>query len=197
MFRAACVISLLVLAMAGAQARHHHYEEDESPLLTVGGIQFVIPGSWQAVPPASPARAGQWIVPPPEDQGPDGIEIVVFFFGPGVGESAKDNIDAWSGTITAPDGTNAPSAPQKRTIAGHAVTEVLFTGTYAQAGRQSGLPPTPKPGYALLGVVVDSPGGNIYWRVTGPAGQVLALAPVLDKVLDSLKPQAPAPAPKP
>ncbi len=197
MFRVVCAISLLMLAIVAAQARHtHHYEEDEA-LLTVGDIQFVIPGSWQAVPPASPARAGQWTVPPPDDQGPDGIEIVAYFFGPGVGGSVKDNIDAWSGTITAPDGSNAPSAPQKRTIAGRAVTEVLFTGTYAQAALQPGLPPTPKPGYALLGAVVENPGGNVYWRVTGPAGQVLALAPVLDKVLDSLKPHAPAPAPKP
>ncbi len=113
------------------------------------------------------------------------------------GWKREDNIDAWSGTITAPDGSNAPSAPQKRTIAGHAVTEVLFTGTYAQASLQPALPPAPKPGYALLGAVVECPGGDVYWRVTGPAGQVLALAPILDKVLDSLKPHAPAPAPKP
>jgi len=197
MFRLACVISLLMLAIVAAQARHiHHYEEDES-VLSVGDIQFVVPSAWQAVPPASPARTGQWTVPPPEGEGPDGVEIVAFFFGPGVGGSVKDNIDAWSGTITAPDGSNAPSAPQKRTIAGHVVTEVLLAGTYAQESNQPGLPPTPKPGYALLGAVVECPGGNIYWRVTGPAGQVLALAPVLDKVLDSLKPHAPAPAPKP
>jgi hypothetical protein len=196
-FRAACIVFLLALAMAAAQARHHHYEEDESPVLTVGDIQFAIPASWQAVPPTNPARVGQWNVPPAADQGPDGIEIVVYFFGPGVGGSVKDNIDAWSGTITAPDGTNAPSAPQKRTIAGHVVTEVLFTGTYAKPGKLPGLPPTPKSNYALLGAVVESPGGNIYWCVTGPAGQVLALAPILDKILDSLKPHAPAPAPKP
>jgi hypothetical protein len=197
MLRFACVISFLMLAMAMAQARHiHHYEPDES-ILKVGGVQFVIPGSWQAQPPATPARAGQWMVPAPEDQGGDGVEVVVFFFGPGVGGTAQENIDAWAGTITAPDGTNAPSSPQKRSVAGHAVTEVLFAGTYAQVSSQPGLPPTAKSGYALLGAVLENPGGNIYWRVTGPAGQVLALAPVLDKVLDSLKPQPPAPASTP
>jgi hypothetical protein len=180
MLRFACVISLLMLAVVAAQARHvHHYAEDES-VLTVGGVQFVIPGSWQAGAPTTSARAGQWTVPPPEDQGPDGVEIVAYFFGPGVGGSAKDNIDAWAGTITSPDGTNAPAAPQKRTVAGHAVTEVLYVGTYAQMSRQPGLPPTAKPGYALLGVVL-----------------VLALAPVLDKVLDSLKPHPTAPASTP
>jgi len=49
----------------------------------------------------------------------------------------------------------------------------------------------------LLGAVVENPGGNIYWRVTGPASEVLALAPVLDKVLGSLKPQPPAAASTP
>jgi hypothetical protein len=197
MFRVACVISLLMLAIVAAQARHiHHYVEDAS-VFAAGGVQFVIPGSWQANPPSTSARAGQWTVPPPEDQRGDGVEVVAFFFGPGVGGSAKDNIDAWAGTITSPDGSNAPAAPQKRAVAGCAVTEVLYVGTYAQMSRQPGLPPTAKPGYALLGVVLENPGGNIYWRVTGPASQVLALAPVLDKVLDSLKPHPSTPAPTP
>jgi hypothetical protein len=196
MFRVACVISLLMLAMLIARARHHHYADDES-VLKVGGVQFVIPDSWQARPPSTSDRAGQWTLPPPEDQGDDGVEIVAIFFGPGVGGNAKDNIDAWAGTIASSDGSNAPSAPQKRTIAGHAVTEALFVGTYAQASSRPGLPPTAKPGYALLGAVVENPGGNIYWRVTGPASQVLALAPVLDRVIGSLKPQPPAPASTP
>jgi hypothetical protein len=198
MFRLACVISVLMLAMVAAQARHHHYEPEESTIVfKVGDVQFAIPSTWQVQPPDTAARAGQWLVPPPVDESGDGVEIVAFFFGPGVGGSVKDNIEAWAGTITAPDGTNASTVPQKRTVAGHTITEVMFTGTYAQAAPQPGLPPTPKPDYALLGAVVENPGGTIYWRVTGPTGRVLALAPVLDKVLDSLKPQPPAPASTP
>jgi hypothetical protein len=197
MLRLARIVLLLMLAMGAAQARHHHYEPDEPIVFKVGGVQFVIPASWQAQPPATAARAGQWLVPPPEGESGDGVEIVAFFFGPGVGGSVKDNIEAWAGTITAPDGANASTVPQKRMAAGQTITEVMFTGTYAQAGPQPGLPPTPKPDYALFGAVVENPGGTIYWRVTGPTGRVLALAPVLDKVLDSLKPQPPAPASTP
>jgi hypothetical protein len=199
MSRPARIVLLLMLAMGAVQARHHHYTEpEESPVVfNAGGVQFVVPTTWQAQPPDTSARAGQWIVPPAVGESGDGVQIVAFFFGPGIGGSSKDNIEGWAGTITAPDGTNASTVPQKRAVLGHAITEVMFTGTYAQQSPQPGLPPTPKPDYALLGAVVENPGGTIYWRVTGPTGRVLALAPILDKVLDSLKPQPPAPASTP
>ena len=196
MSRFVCVLGFLLAAGLVAQARHHRAAAPAPlPAFQVGGLQFSIPTAWPAEPASSAARAGEWIIPPDaaaSSAGADGVEVVVFFFGPGVGGSAQDNIAAWSGTITAPDGSAAKATPQKRTIAGHAVTEVLFSGTYSQVNPQPGLPPTLKPGYALLGAVVENPGGTIYWRATGPAAQVLAFQPAFDQVLDSLKP-APAP----
>jgi len=189
---------LLMLGMVGAQARHHHsYESDES-ILKVGGLRFEIPGDWQAQPPETAARAGQWIIPSPGDPPGDGVEVVAFFFGPGVGGTAQQNIDGWTAAVTTADGQPVTAAPTKRTAAGHAITEVLLNGTYAEANPQPGLPPTPKPGYALLGAVIDNPAGTIYWRVTGPAGLVAALAPAIDRMIDDLKPlPADVPAPPP
>jgi hypothetical protein len=196
MSRLVCV--WLLLGMLAASARHVHHEDSDQPPLTIGGLQFEIPAGWQPQTPETSARAGQWTVPPPADQPGDGVEIVVFYFGPGVGGTAQENIDGWSAAVTTPDGHPTPAAPLKRTVAGHAITEVLLTGTYARDNPQPALPPTPKPGYALLGAVIENPGGTIYWRATGPASQVAALAPVLDKIVDDLKPlPAPAPAPKP
>jgi hypothetical protein len=194
MFRLACVFGLLLVAGLSAQARHHHAAPPPPPPFQVGGLQFSIPDAWQTEPGESPARAGQWLIPPHDTAtaNADGVEVVVFFFGPGVGGSAQENIDAWAGTIAAPDGSPAKATPQKREIAGHHVTEVLFTGTYSQVRPQPGLPPTLKPGYALIGAVVENPGGSIYWRVTGPAAQVMALQPAFDQMLASLKP-VPAP----
>jgi hypothetical protein len=206
MSRFACVFGLLLIASLAAGARHaHHVEPPAAPIFAqAGGLQFLIPAAWQTEPNPGPARLGQWMIPPPHVAGAtvkgvsnnsvpeagDGIEVVVFFFGPGVGGSAKENIDAWSGTITGPDGKPATATPQKRTIAGHAITEVVFSGTYAQVNPQPALPPTLKSGYSLIGAVVDNPAGTIYWRVTGPSAQVMAFAPEFDQMLDSLQPQA-------
>jgi hypothetical protein len=199
MSRFACVWWLLLLAVVGAHARHlhHSYDSDES-VLTVGGLRFEISGDWQPQAPETSARAGQWTIPPPDGPPGDGVEVVAFFFGPGVGGTAQQNIDGWADALTTPDGHPVTAAPTKRTVAGHAITEVLLTGTYAQTNPQPGLPPTPKPGYALLGAVIENPGGNIYWRLTGPVAQITALAPVVDRMiagLRSLPPAAPAPPP--
>ena len=198
MFRFVCVLGLLGGVGLSAQARHvHHAAPAVAPVFQVGGLQFSIPGGWLIEPGESAARAAQWIVPPPSMAGAavgsaedDGVEVVAFFFGPNVGGSVQENIEAWAGTITTPDGKPAKATPQKRTVAGHPITEVLFSGTYSEVNSQPGLPPALKPGYALIGAVVENPGGTIYWRVTGPAAQVLALQPVFDQMLGSLKPFA-------
>jgi hypothetical protein len=202
MFRCAHILGLLLLAGTVAWGRHiHHPPPAPPPVFQVGGLQFSIPEGWLIDPSQSPARAAQWFVPPPPvantaagASGPaaDGVQVVVFFFGPGIGGSAQENITAWAGTITTPDGKPATATPQMRTIAGHKITEVLFSGTYAQVNPQPGLPPTPRAGFALIGAVMENPGGTIYWRVTGPAAQVTAFQPVFDQMLGSLKP-APVP----
>jgi hypothetical protein len=203
MFRCVRILGLVLLAGTAAWGRHsHHPPPAPPPVFQVGGLQFILPVGWLIEPSLSPARAAQWRVPPPpvanaaagasDNGGDDGVQVVVFFFGPGIGGSAQENIEAWAGTITTPDGKPATATPQTRTIGGHKITEVLFSGAYAQVNPQPGLPPTPKPGYALLGAVVENPGGTIYWRVTGPVAQVTAFQLVFDQMLGSLKP-APAP----
>ena len=197
MFRLACVLSLLWLAALGASARHVHHSAPGGVMLKVGGLQFTLPGSWTAQPAETSARAGQWIVSAPaESPGADPVQVVVFYFGPGVGGTTRQNIDAWAATITSPSPPPSP-APRTRTAAGHAVSEVLFTGIYTEPGPEPGLPPMAHPGYALWGAVLENGAGNLYWRATGPAAQVAALAPVLDQVLDSVKPVPVTPAPSP
>jgi hypothetical protein len=197
MFRLACVLSLLWLAVAGASARHVHHPAPEDVTLKVGGLQFTLPATWTSQPPETSARAGQWTVPPPAaTPGAEPVEVVVFFFGPGVGGTAKQNIAGWAAAMTAPTPAASPT-PQKRLAGGHAVTEVLFSGTYAQPSPEPGLPPVARPGSALWGAVMESGGGTLYWRATGPAAEVTALAPVLDKVLDSVTAVVAVPAPSP
>jgi hypothetical protein len=197
MYRLVCVLSLLWLAALGATARHAHHAAPDDVTFKVGGLQFTLPGSWKAQAPETAARAGQWNVPPPDETpAGDPVQVVFFFFGPNVGGTVKQNIDGWAALISSPS-PPASATPQKRTAGGHPVSEVLFSGTYAQESPEPGLPPAPRSGYALWGAILENGGGNIYWRATGPAAQVATLAPVLDKVLDSVKPVPATPAPSP
>jgi hypothetical protein len=196
MFRLACVLSLLGLAAPCAFARHTHHVALADATLKISVLQFTVPAAWLAESPETSARAAQWLVPVPESSAVDPVQVVVFFFGPGVGGTVKQTIEGWAATITSPSPPSSPP-PQKRTTGGHAISEVLLTGTYTEPGLEPGLPPAAHPGYALWGAVLENGGGNLYWRATGPAAQVAALAPVLDRMLDSVKPIPVAPSPAP
>jgi hypothetical protein len=179
---------LMAGALLGAAARPPAFDESDSVLM-VGGLRFSIPDPWQNQPVEAPARVAHWRIAPPHRPAAEGVEVVVFFFGPGIGGSAKENIDAWADLVTSADGSSAVAQPQTRSVAGHKITQVLLSGNYAEPGSEPGIPPIVKPAYSLFGAVLENAQGNIYWRATGPTAQVAALVPLFGKVLDSLKPQ--------
>jgi hypothetical protein len=68
------------------------------PSFPVGNLKFTIPSKWKIEPVESPARGGQWRIPPLRPDG-EGGRVVAFYFGPGVGGSPENNIEAWIGTM--------------------------------------------------------------------------------------------------
>jgi len=158
------------------------------PSFPVGDLNFTIPSRWKIEPVESPARGGQWRVPPLHGEG-DGGEVVVFYFGPGVGGSAKENIEAWIGTMFNADGNPAAAEIKHHQTGGHTITQVVIFGTYNQVVTLPGVPPVPKANYGLLGAVIENPNGNIYWRFTGPEPLITANLPLFNKVIDSVKAQ--------
>jgi hypothetical protein len=158
------------------------------PAFSAGGLTFTVPSKWQTEPAESPARAGQWRVPPLHGQGESG-EVVVFFFGPGIGGTAKENIEAWIGTMVNVEGHPAAAEVKHHETGGLKISQVVIFGTYNQFVSLPGVPPVPKSGYGLLGAVIENPAGNLYWRFTGPEPLVTANLPLFSKVVDSVKPQ--------
>jgi hypothetical protein len=165
----------------------------EGPSFPVGDLQFTIPSKWRIEPVTSPARGGQWRVPPLHGEG-EGGEVVVFYFGPpvngkAIGGTAKENIDAWIGTMFNAEGHPLAYKVKKHETGGHAISEVVILGTYYQNISLPGVPPVLKPNYGLLGAVIENPQGNIYWRFTGPEALITANLPLFNKVIDSVRPQ--------
>ncbi|MCE0484757.1 MAG: hypothetical protein LV479_11035 [Methylacidiphilales bacterium] len=159
------------------------------PTFPVGDLKFTIPSRWKTEPTESPARAGQWHIPIPHAEDGEGAEAVVFYFGAGVGGSAQDNIGAWNATMLDPNGQPATADVQHHDTGGLKISEVTLLGTYNQPVTTPGLPPQPHANYGLFGAVIESPQGNIYWRITGPAPLITANLPLFRKIIESVRPQ--------
>jgi hypothetical protein len=165
------------------------------PSFPVGDLKFTIPAKWKIEMVESPARGGQWRVPPLRPDG-EGGEVVAFYFGPGIGGSAKENIEAWIGTMFSAGGHPADKQWQYK-AGGFKVSQVVIFGTYSQVVASPGIPPLHHPNYVLLGTVLENPAGNIYWRFTGPEALVTAALPLFNKMIDSVKIQGARPSPSP
>jgi len=157
------------------------------PSFPVGDLKFTIPSKWRIEMVESPARGGQWRVPPLHGEG-EGGEVVVFYFGPGIGGTAKENIEEWIGTMFNAEGNPAAAEVKHHVTGGLKISQVVLFGTYNQVVSLPGVPPETKANYGLLGAVIENPQGNIYWRFTGPEALITANLPLFNKVIDSVLP---------
>jgi len=139
----------------------------------VGAFLFERPDGWQWIVPSSPMRKAQLNVP---GEGAP-AEVTFFHFGAGQGGGIPANVDRWFGQFQ-----DAKTSQTLEKFGKTTVTIVRASGTF-----QSGMPggqTTPMPGYALLGAILESPGGDVFVKMTGPAATVEAAG---DSFLQMLK----------
>lgn len=110
-------------------------------------------------------------------------ECAVYFFGEGQGGSIQANLQRWQSQFSAQ--TGAPKSG-KKTVHGMAVSTIDVAGTYnGMAGPMSG-GGAPKAGYRMLGAIVEGPGGNVFFKFTGPAKTVTANQAKFDQMIASV-----------
>lgn len=173
--RALRVLALLCLSAFVAQA------DDKTATFTAGDFSFAVPPGWKSVTPSSPMRKAELRVPGPEGTGQAGEAIItVFHFGPGQGGTVQQNVDRWFGQF---DGDNDAkgAASAKETIGTVPVTFARARGTF-QSG-VPGQPATPLEGQALLGAILESPNGDVYVKMTGPAPTVEKAEPAFVQMI--------------
>jgi hypothetical protein len=137
---------------------------------TLAGVTVTVPDSWQDLGPSGMRQAQFRLAAQAGD--PEPAEVNVFYFGPQSGGGTEANLARWIGQMSLPDGGDAAAAAQRSTfeadgMAGHMVS---IDGTY-QAGSMrpmGGDPAAPKPGYRLVGVVLEGPQGSLFFKLTGP-----------------------------
>lgn len=150
-----------------------------------GGLTWTAPPEWKSQG-ERPMRAATYSIPAAKGDS-EPAELAVFYFGQGSGGGVDANVKRWIEQFQKADGTSAAkdAKVKKEKIAGLPATAVEVKGTYL-GGSMMG-PSTPKPGYRLLGAIVEGPGGNVFFKLTGPEKTVTAAEKHFRKMLEGLK----------
>ena len=148
----------------------------------VGSFNFKRPAAlaWVAVDPAG-MRKAQLYAGDPKDPAKR-AEIVFFHFGAGVGGGVDANIQRWLGQFT-PGEKDPKPIVEKAEVKGTKLTRVRAEGTFASG--MPGGPTTPQPNSALLGVILESPNGDVFVKMTGPGDVVKANAQNFEDLIKS------------
>ena len=117
----------------------------------------------------------------------DDAECGVYFFGAGMGGSVQANLDRWKGQVLGANGKPADAQIGKRTIHGLTVTVIDTSGEYTGMGGPMAKEKSVKPGYRLLGAIVEGPGGNLFIKFTGPVKTIATNQPKFERMLASLE----------
>ena len=153
------------------------------------GVVWTPPPRWVSQA-TRPMRAATYRVPAAQSDAEDG-ECAVFYFGSGRGGTLEANLKRWISQFEQPGGGSSEQAAktERQSINGLPVTTIDLSGTYlASAGPMSPVKQR-RPGYRLLGAIVDAPEGNVFFKFTGPAPTVAASAEEFRAMLQSLRRQ--------
>jgi hypothetical protein len=146
--------------------------------LAASGIQWKTPSGWREGGPRA-MRLATYFVGGPEPE--TTAECSVFHFGPGMGGNLDDNIERWVGQF---DGS--PNyARRVLTVHGLRVTRVEIAGTFLapDAEMQS---QGKRPGWKMLGAIVEGPQGAVFFKLTGPGRVIDGATRDFDALLASL-----------
>lgn len=135
--------------------------------VNVAGITFRSPKDWKELGPSGMRAATYIFGPIGSDK--DSAMVVAFFFGPQQGGSVEQNMMRWVGQMQSSGDATSP-VYDTLTVNSLPVYTVEVNGTYAPSpmGQPAGTDISPREGYHLAAVIVQSPEGSVFFRLTGP-----------------------------
>lgn len=146
------------------------------------------PPSFVRSKPKSPARAAEYVVPRVGSD-PEDAECVVMTFGPNAGGNVEDNAKRWLDQFK-PANPN----PRRTTIDSNGMhaTFVEVSGTFSgnmMPNAQGMATPTNKPGWRLIGAIIEAPSGLWFFKMTGPDLTVRSAARQFEDMVRSARPK--------
>jgi len=138
-----------------------------------GDLHFKAQDGWVVEQPSSKMRAAQYKLPKAEGDSED-ASLVLYYFGPSQGGPPQANIDRWIAQIQQADGSSSKDKAKTdmMTVNGLKITTVDVTGTYtAEMAPGSGTTHNDT-NYRLRAAVIETPKGNYFLKLVGPAKTV-------------------------
>jgi hypothetical protein len=146
-------------------------------------IKWDDPEGWQRVKPSSSMRKASYKIPPVAGESAP-AELAVFYFGSEQGGTVEANMKRWVGQFKGVKDSDVQRSERSANgLTQHVIR--IVSGDFA-AGMFG--PAKAKPGYGLLGAVVESPSGMYFFKMTGPSKTVSSAEAAFDKMLDGMKP---------
>jgi hypothetical protein len=150
-----------------------HGEIAETGGLDLDAMLSNLPEGWTRSEPTSSMRLAQIsLVPAKGDK--DSADLAIFHF-PRSGGSSAENIRRWQNQFKGPKGESGPEIAKTDTMMVGLLTVVTtdVTGTQLAQGGMMG-PDKDAPNSRMIASVIETPSGNWFIKVVGPAKTVAA-----------------------
>jgi len=137
--------------------------------VSIAGITFTPASQWKDFGPSNMRQADYAYGPLENDV--DSATLSVFYFGQSNGGSTEANLDRWIRQMSFPDNRDPHKAAIRNniTVEDMPVHIVTVLGNYnAPVGGMMSGQTVSKENYRLIGIVVEAPEGNLFFKLTGP-----------------------------
>jgi hypothetical protein len=159
--------------------------DESSRTIEARGLKFKAPTAWKSREPETQMRAAQLTIPAAEgDKEPADLSVFVF---PGGAGTVKANIDRWQSQFQDENGKAPKIATETRKGKNTDVTFAEVAGRYVAAVRPGSPEKYDKPGYRLLGAIVDTPRASYYLKMIGPDKTVKGARDAFDELIKTIE----------
>ena len=138
-----------------------------------GELHFKVPDGWITERPSSSMRVGQYKLPKVEGDSED-ASLVLYYFGATQGGSVQANIERWISQMQQNGGSSSKDEAKidSLTVNGLKMTTVDVAGTYTAEMSPGSSERHNDANYRLRAAVIETPRGNYYVKLVGPAKTV-------------------------
>lgn len=156
------------------------------PKVDGSSIVFTAPEGWVQETPSVSMRREQYKLAK-QGTDTDDAAVTVTVLAPGDGGGKEGNIQRWADQFAQPDGKPSIEVLQQSTrkVNGMDVIDVDISGTYVASVSMSSPERFNKPGWRMLLSWVQSPLGNYYVKLVGPAATIAHWEPSFRKFVSS------------
>lgn len=137
--------------------------------VTIAGITFTPAIQWKDLGPKDMRKASYSYGPLESDKEPANLNV--YYFGEKEGGSIEANFERWINQMSMPDGSDVSKAAIRYSKDVNGLTAHVLTlyGTFNEpVGGPMSQVTTPRENYRLIGVIVEAPQGNVFFKLTGP-----------------------------